>query len=87
MSQINREAAIEAFWKLDVEIRPSVIDAIIKMLKQLPPAQPEIVRCKDCKHYTFEPGPNSVNCYVQHCTRSVRVSTGPDEFCSRAERR
>ena len=87
MSQINREAAIEAFWKLDVEIRPSVIDAIIKMLKQLPPAQPEIVRYKDCKHYTFEPGPNSINCYVQHCTRSVRVSTSPDEFCSRAERR
>ena len=45
---ISRQAAIDGFWQLDIEIRPSAIDAITKMLTNLPSAQPEIVRCKDC---------------------------------------
>lgn len=38
---ISRDAAIDAAWKIDVEMRPSAIDAIIKMLKDLPSAQPD----------------------------------------------
>lgn len=38
---INKQAAIEEFWKLDIEVRPSVIDAITNMLKTLPSAEPE----------------------------------------------
>jgi hypothetical protein len=33
---IRRQDAIDAFWKLEVEIRPSAIYAIDEMLKQLP---------------------------------------------------
>lgn len=40
----------------------------------------EIVRCKDCKHYTG-----------YECQRSkvsnIRVITNEDDYCSRAERR
>ena len=38
---ISRKVAIDAFWSLDVEIRPSAIDAILNMLKNVPSAQPE----------------------------------------------
>ena len=47
---ISRQAAIEAFWKLEAELRPSAIDAVLNMLKNLPSAQPEIIHCKNCKH-------------------------------------
>ena len=38
---INRQDAIEAFWKLDIELRPSAIDVITDMLKTIPSAEPE----------------------------------------------
>lgn len=38
---ISRQSAIDAFWSLDVELRPSTIDAILNMLNGLPFAQPE----------------------------------------------
>jgi len=36
---ISRQAAIDSFFELDVEIRPSVINAIIDMIRTLPPAE------------------------------------------------
>lgn len=36
---ISRQAAIDSFWKLDIEMRPSAIDAITGILEQLPSAQ------------------------------------------------
>ena len=38
---ISRQAAVDAFWKLEVELRPSAIDAVLDMLKNLSPAEPE----------------------------------------------
>lgn len=38
---IERQAAIDGFWQLDIEIRPSAINAILNMLNSLPSAQPE----------------------------------------------
>lgn len=32
---ISRQAAIDAFWKLEAELRPSAIDAVLDMLKKL----------------------------------------------------
>lgn len=46
---IERQAAIDGFWKLDIEIRPSAIDAITKMLMNLPSAPPE--KCEDCENF------------------------------------
>ena len=33
---ISRQAAIDAFWKLDIELRPSAIDAILNMINDIP---------------------------------------------------
>lgn len=41
-------------------------------------AQPEIIRCKECKHYQGEDS-------WLHCNR-VTWLNGEDDFCSRAER-
>ena len=38
---INRQAAIDALWSLDAELRPSAIDAILNMLNGLPSVQSE----------------------------------------------
>lgn len=51
---ISRQAAIDAFWKLEAELRPSAIDAVLDMLKNLPAAEPEIIHCCDCIYYDPE---------------------------------
>ena len=48
-------------------------------LKKLPSAQPEIVRCKDCKWF------GEIGCAVQIVDESDRPSE--NDFCSFAERR
>ena len=42
-------------------------------------AQPELIRCKDCKHYH----PNYCAVWIRFDT----IKTKPNDFCSRAERR
>ena len=65
-------------------------EKMLEFVRELPTVQPEIVRCKDCKHYgcvlysatQFEYG----ECFgheESHYTFEVK----PDDFCSRAERR
>lgn len=45
------------------------------IIESLPSAQPEIIRCKDCKHYDGRP------CGI------VGWWNSPDDFCSKGERR
>jgi len=52
-------------WKRDIEA-----------IKQLPPIQPEIVRCKDCKHWDG----------VDTCD-VIDAPVWDNDFCSMAERR
>jgi len=47
---VSRQAAIDAFWSLDAELRPSVIDAILQMLNGLPSAQPSFSRDQENDH-------------------------------------
>ena len=47
-----------------------------RVLSELPSAQPEIIRCGDCK---WKNGHN--------CTRAVEVRIDDDKFCAWAERR
>ena len=80
---IDRQAAIDDI-KAIYEYHDTVTeDRIIDHLKRLPSAQPEIIRCKDCKHRTSYWG----NCKLleEKYHQTVRVSC--DEFCSFAERR
>lgn len=41
-----------------------------------PPAQPEIIRCRNCKHH------DGIRCFRWNST----IITGFDDFCSNAER-
>ena len=92
---ISRQAAIDAlteYWK-GISDRHPTLDGEMAVyadckgiIKRLPSAQPEIIRCKDCKWYgradkrRFYRGTDCLN---------HRIDTiVPDkDYCSRAERR
>lgn len=67
---ISREAAIDA-----VRDYPDDLISQLTAIEDLPSAQSEITRCKDCKHYDGRP------CGI------VDWYNTADDFCSRAERR
>ena len=69
---IERQDAIDALYHVD-EYNGRSIEAI----RNLPPVQSEIVRCKDCVHYYGEPGNPNIICFQMH----------EDDFCSYGERR
>lgn len=62
-----------------------LIESTIKDIEQLPSAEPEIVRCKDCRYYKIDhPNTNGYHC----CYRNHNIfPMQEDDFCSRAERR
>lgn len=68
---IERQDAIDAI------VKQSVVDKTVakRVLAQLPSAEPEIIRCKDCKYYDGRPCGN------------VDYYNTESDFCSRAERR
>ena len=53
-------------------------------VEQLPSTQPEIVRCKDCKHYKESKYIGRLAC---HYVIGGTVVRNMDDFCSRAERK
>ena len=52
-------------------------------IEQLPPIQPEIVRCKDCKYAEYIDDVKTLWC--TECGQGRTVA--PNDFCSYAERR
>lgn len=55
---ISRQAAIDAADRADytglaVEDVKKVTDEVVKEIKKLPSAQPEIIRCKECKNHNL----------------------------------
>lgn len=65
---ISKRMAIETFK--DCAVNGVGIDGIVDALKQLPPIQPEIVRCKDCKFWSKHTGEQIGCCDVlKRCTR------------------
>lgn len=54
-----------------------------EQIKELPPAQPEIIRCKDCKHR------DKYGC-CKHwkglAMGDIPIATDDNDFCSNAER-
>lgn len=79
---ISREAAIAIadssdYVGLSVDDVKKVTDEVVKGLKQLPSAQPEIIACGDCKHWI---------CHDRRCgfwNHGVK----PLDWCCHAERR
>ena len=96
---ISRAKAIEALDKRFDSIpmeQTSEILMLRKDLRELPPAQPEIIRCKDCKHWI------PYDWMFSEVWRSKNMADYPEDeigcnlcdmamkandFCSRAERR
>ena len=73
---ISRQAAIDAFYIQadDDGWWTGTVQDMEEFLNGLPSAQPEIIRCKDCKWKN------------QHnCTRAVEVWIDDDKFCAWAE--
>lgn len=59
-------------------------DRHAKMLMSLPSAEPEIIRCKDCKDYQTD---WETSCPNRHYCATVDLTMPEDGFCSFAERR
>jgi len=82
---ISRQDAIDAFWKLEAELRPSAIDAVLDMLKNLPSVQPEIIRCGQCKYVEVADSEDSQDGYTCQFHRGSIWFSG--SYCSWAELR
>ena len=80
---ISRRAAIDALEesKKTYFDRRVIIGKMQDILVNLPSAQPEIIRCEKCEHYTAVTG----ICEVRG--KGLILIRRPDEFCSRGERR
>ena len=89
---IDRRAAIDALAKFV----PYVIDDVstesymngltdaYNLICQLPSAEPEIVRCKDCKHFrTYYHGTGSDPVITHVCVWFLDRAMGLEDYCSK----
>ena len=81
---ISRQAAIDATWFEPSYTDPlNVLTEVRDRLKALPSAQPEIIRCKDCRYYQD----NNDGYPHINCKWDANETPDADDFCSGAERR
>jgi hypothetical protein len=88
LDTISRQAAIDALCSecqgrcIPCENYPC---GEVEAINALPSAQPEIIRCKDCRHYEWTsnrvPEEQTWYCYKWN------AETGKDDYCSYAERK
>lgn len=91
---IDRQAAIDVLLSIRQEEVVNgkrhhdycSLSTAITVLKDLPSAQPEIIRCKDCKHYQFADN-RAFGMPVKMCYFFGFEDVDDDDYCSRAERR
>ena len=88
---ISRQAAIDIIedfphggvWNVES------MEEMVYRIKQLPPAQPEVIRCKECKHLHKWRSEESAKKFGQiyTCAKDVLNCPKPEDFCSRPERK
>lgn len=63
-------------------------DFTYEEILKLPSAQPEIIKCEDCKHFQKWRSEESAKKFGQiyECERGILMCPLPDDFCSMAER-
>ena len=87
---IERQAVIDAMAELQGRASTKAelkgISKAWKRIKQLPSAQPEIIRCKDCKYWREYKYANGKPKYLPYCGFNDTYFR-EDDFCSKAERR
>lgn len=59
--------------------------AVLEVVQAQPPAQPEIIRCRECKHYYF--ADNRIPQEQRYVCDIGGEIWQPDDFCSYGERR
>jgi len=98
---ISRQAAIDAIEQMQIPIMRSVFEyeqfifkgmsEALNAVKELPSAQPEIIRCKDCKHWKIGTEnlscPNPAVCGLHSFMHRFERASLPEDYCSWAERR
>lgn len=91
---ISRQVAVDAVNKIvpvNTEYDCVLLDIldVRYVLKELPSAGPEIIRCENCKHIQKWRSEESAKKFGQiyECARDVLACPKPDDFCSKAERR
>lgn len=101
---ISRQSAIDALAKNmpslttpdgsgeldhDIHVADETYADCIQIINELPSVQPEIIRCKECKHLQKWRSEESVKKFGQiyECARNVLDCPKPEDFCSHAERR
>ena len=63
-------------------------DDVYSALESVPSAQPEIIRCKDCKHWTNNIGDSELrDNYCNEAAHGFYYRCSGDDFCSMAGRR
>ena len=96
---ISRQQAIDALERAKQNIRHNIeraigraiceiLDEVENGIKQLPPIQPEIVRCKDCKYWVPGYITDNDDFIPPKCGEwQQMVGHSSDDYCSLAERR
>lgn len=86
---ISRQAAIDVMAELQGRASTKAelkgISKAWKRIKELPPIQPEIIRCKDCKHHWTHKCMDSMP--IERCDLEQTFYDAEIDFCSLAERR
>lgn len=85
---ISRQDAIDAFDKqiwsaIDIPICKEIRNAVKHTIEQLPSAETEIIRCKDCIHYK----PMINDSEWGYCSVHGNRTCQSIDFCAWAERR
>ena len=82
---IDRQAAIDMIEKYFNGLPIAVHYDMLAMIHRLPSVQPEIIRCRDCKHWD-ETWTNDWSPDYHYCPMIDGVRKG-DFYCADAERR
>ena len=81
---ISRQAAIDALEDAEDAFGYLTRDWR-EVLMELPPAEPQIIRCKDCKHHWTYKCMDSMP--IERCDLEQTFYDAERDFCSLAERR
>ena len=81
---ISRQAAIEAVQNRHIMLNKEKV-LLINDLEKLPSPEPQIIRCKDCKHHWTYKCMDSMP--IERCDLEQTFYDAERDFCSLAERR
>jgi hypothetical protein len=88
---ISRQAAYEVLTEYYHHRTEIQHQALKEALDRVPAVQPEIIRCKDCKHWKIGTEylrcPNPAVCGLHSFMHSFERAALPEDYCSWAVRR